>query len=41
MKVFYSRVFTTDKNIPLQMDNLNGFDYVITDYCTGLINIWE
>ncbi|NQU52372.1 MAG: hypothetical protein HQ522_07515 [Bacteroidetes bacterium] len=41
MKVFYSRVSTTDQNISRQMDNLNGFDYVFTDYCSGSIDIWE
>lgn len=41
MKVFYSRVSTTDQNISRQMDNLDGFDYVFTDYCSGSIDIWE
>ena len=40
MKVFYSRVSTTDQNISRQMDNLDGFDYVFTDYCSGSIDIW-
>ena len=41
MKVFYSRVSTTDQNISRQMDNLDGFNYVFTDYCSGSIDIWE
>lgn len=41
MKVFYSRVSSTDQNISRQMDNLDGFDYVFTDYCSGSIDIWE
>lgn len=41
MKVFYSRVSTTDQNISRQMNNISGFDYVFTDYCSGTIDIWE
>jgi len=41
MRVFYSRVSTTEQNVSRQMDNLKGFDYVFTDYCSGSIDIWE
>ena len=41
MKVFYSRVSTEDQKIDRQMKNLEGFDYVLSDYCSGSIPIWE
>ena len=41
MRVFYSRVSTTEQNISRQMNELSGFDYVFTDYCSGSIPIWE
>lgn len=41
MKVFYSRVSTQDQNESRQMNNLEGFDYVFTDKCSGSIPIWE
>jgi len=41
MKVFYSRVSTTEQNVSRQMNQLNGFDYVFTDYCSGTIDIWS
>ena len=41
MKVLYSRVSTEDQKIDRQMKNLEGFDYVLSDYCSGSIPIWE
>jgi len=41
MKVFYSRVSTTEQNISRQLNQVNGFDYVFTDYCSGSIDIWS
>lgn len=41
MKVFYSRVSTSEQNVSRQMNNLDEFDYVFTDYCSGSINLWE
>ena len=40
MRVFYSRVSTTEQNISRQMNELKGFDYVFTDYCSGSHDIW-
>jgi DNA invertase Pin-like site-specific DNA recombinase len=41
MKVFYSRVSSNDQNDDRQLQDLNGFDYVITDKCSGLIPLFE
>ncbi|MFP8488482.1 recombinase family protein [Gracilimonas sp. Q87] len=41
MKVFYSRVSTQDQNDSRQLKNLNEFDYVFTDKCSGSIPLWE
>lgn len=41
MKVFYSRVSTEEQNEGRQMVNLDGFDYVFTDKCSGSIPLWE
>jgi len=41
MKVFYSRVSTQDQNESRQMNNLEGFDYVFTDKCSGSIPLFE
>ncbi len=41
MRVFYSRVSTSEQNISRQMNKLSGFDYVFTDYCSGSIPIWD
>lgn len=41
MKVYYSRVSTAEQNNERQLQNLNGFDYVITDKCSGLIPLFE
>ena len=35
MKVFYSRVSTEEQNAERQLQDLNGFDYVFTDTCSG------
>lgn len=41
MKVYYTRVSTTEQNVDRQMNNLSKFDYVLTDYCSGSINLWD
>jgi len=41
MKIFYSRVSTLEQNISRQLNQVNGFDYVFTDYCSGSIDIWD
>lgn len=41
MKVFYSRVSTLEQNESRQIDNLDGFDYVFTDKCSGTIPLFE
>ena len=43
MKVFYSRISTNDgsQNDERQLQNLNGFDYVLSDKCSGTIPLWE
>jgi DNA invertase Pin-like site-specific DNA recombinase len=43
MKVFYSRISTNDgsQNDERQLQNLEGFDYVLSDKCSGSIPIWE
>ena len=43
MKVFYSRVSSNDgtQNPERQLQNLKQFDYVLTDYCSGSIPLYE
>jgi DNA invertase Pin-like site-specific DNA recombinase len=43
MKVFYSRVSSNDgtQNPERQLQNLKQFDYVLTDYCSGSIPLFE
>lgn len=41
MKIFYSRVSTLEQNVSRQLNQLEGFDYVFTDYCSGSIDIWD
>lgn len=41
MKVFYSRCSTLDQNLDRQLQNLDGFDKVIEDKCSGLIPLYE
>lgn len=41
MKVFYSRVSTTEQNDSRQLEELTGFDYVFADKCSGLIPLFE
>ena len=41
MKVFYSRCSTIDQNLDRQLQNLDGFDKVIEDKCSGLIPLYE
>ncbi len=41
MKVFYSRCSTQDQNIDRQLQNVDGFDKVIEDKCSGLVPLYE
>jgi DNA invertase Pin-like site-specific DNA recombinase len=43
MKVFYSRVSSSDgtQKPDRQLQNIEGFDYVLTDYCSGSIPLYE
>ena len=41
MKVFYSRVSTIEQNSERQLINLEGFNYVLNDKCSGLIPLFE
>ena len=42
MKVFYSRVSTEDQSDLRQLKNTEkGFDYVLSDRCSGTIPIWD
>jgi len=43
MKVFYSRISSSDgsQNDERQLQNLKGFDYILSDRCSGTIPIWE
>jgi DNA invertase Pin-like site-specific DNA recombinase len=43
MKVFYSRVSSNDgsQNPSRQLQHLDGFDYVLTDMCSGSIPLYE
>ena len=43
MKVFYSRVSSSDgsQNPERQLQNLEGFDYVFVDQCSGTIPLYE
>lgn len=41
MKVFYSRISDVSQNDARQLQNLDGFDYVLSDKCSGLIHIWD
>ena len=41
MKVYYSRVSTSQQNDERQLTNLEEFDYVLSDKCSGTIPLWE
>ena len=41
MKVYYSRVSTQEQNDERQLQDLNGFDYVFTDKCSGSIEFFD
>lgn len=41
MRIFYSRVSTETQNDQRQLQNLKGFDYVLSDTCSGLIPLFE
>ena len=40
MKVYYSRVSAEGQNSERQLQDLNGFDYVFTDTCSGSIEFF-
>ena len=41
MKVYYSRVSTQEQNEERQLQHVSGFDYVLTDKCSGAIELFE
>jgi len=41
MKVFYSRISTLEQNDSRQLQNLQGFDFVFSDKCSGSIPLWQ
>lgn len=41
MKVFYSRTSTLEQNPERQLQNIEGFDYVFIDQCSGVIPLYE
>jgi DNA invertase Pin-like site-specific DNA recombinase len=41
MKVLYTRCSTLDQNISRQQTKTKGYDYVLTDYCSGSIPLFE
>ena len=41
MIVLYTRVRTTDQNPDRQLTNSKEYDYVLTDYCSGSIPLYE
>lgn len=41
LKILYSRVSSLNQNASRQVQNSDGFDYILTDKCSGLIPIWE
>jgi len=41
MKVFYSRVSTLQQNEERQVLDLDGFDYIFNDKCSGMLPLWE
>ena len=41
MKVFYSRISTTEQNPERQLQNVEGFDFLFVDTCSGAIPLYE
>jgi DNA invertase Pin-like site-specific DNA recombinase len=41
MNVLYTRVSTLDQNPDRQLTNSKDYDYVLTDYCSGSIPLYE
>ena len=41
MKVYYSRVSTEEQSEERQLQDIDGFDYVFTDKCSGSIEFYE
>jgi DNA invertase Pin-like site-specific DNA recombinase len=41
MKIFYGRVSSIEQNTERQLQNVSGFDYVLTDKCSGVIPLFE
>lgn len=41
MKILYTRVSTQEQNPDRQLTNVDGFDYVLVDKCSGLIDLFD
>lgn len=41
MKILYTRVSTQEQNPDRQLTNVDGFDYVLVDRCSGLIDLFD
>lgn len=41
MRIYIARVSTDEQNESRQIQNVEGFDKVIIDKCSGLIPLWE
>ena len=41
MRLFYSRISHEDQNDERQLKNLKGFDYILSDKCSGSIPLFE
>lgn len=41
MKVLYTRVSTLEQNPDRQLTNSKDYDYILTDYCSGSIPLYE
>ena len=40
-RAYYTRISTVGQNDERQLQNLDGYDYILKDKCSGLIPIWE
>lgn len=41
MKILYTRVSTQEQNPDRQLTSVDGFDYVLVDKCSGLIDLFD
>ncbi|MCZ2488342.1 recombinase family protein [Aquirufa antheringensis] len=41
MKILYTRVSTQEQNPSRQLQDVNSFDYVLVDKCSGLIDLFD